>query len=274
MTATVTEFDQQWATWRTERENWARQPLGWLSLTGLHWLSEADERFDGVPGRWRADGENVYLTVDPDAVGDAGAALRLEGAELIGSVVLTPGEGKPGLEIRTGERAIEVIRRTGQFALRIHDPAAPTLAAFTEIPVYEANPQWVVSGRYEAFEEARTVTTGAVVEGLEHHHSAAGTVTFEINGVQRQLIVFGSPSFGLHVLFTDGTSGSTTYGGARRLDLPTPDADGAVTLDFNRALNLPCAFTDYATCPVAPSDNRLPFSVTAGEKDPRKEHSA
>ncbi|MBL1073485.1 DUF1684 domain-containing protein [Nocardia sp. 2] len=283
MTATITEFEQQWRTWRTERDRWARQPLGWLSLTGLHWLGEEAESFDGLPGRWRADAENVYATIDsgsPARNGSAavesgaGEVVTQEGAALSGAVTLAPVEGAPGLELRVGDRLIEVIRRSGQAALRIHDPAAPTLAAFTEIPAYEPNPAWNVTGVYTPFEVARVVTTGAVVDGLQHHHSAAGTVTFTFDGTEYTLLVFGSHLLGQHVLFTDGTSGDTTYGGARRLDLPRPAADGTVVLDFNRALNLPCAFTDYATCPVAPPENRLPVAVVAGEKDPRKEHSA
>jgi uncharacterized protein (DUF1684 family) len=73
----------------------------------------------------------------------------------------------------------------------------------------------------------------------------------------------------LRVLFTDATSGVTTYPGARVLSIDEPDADGSVMLDFNRASNLPCAFTDYATCPVAPAANRLAVAVEAGEKNPR-----
>jgi uncharacterized protein (DUF1684 family) len=42
-----------------------------------------------------------------------------------------------------------------------------------------------------------------------------------------------------------------------------------VTLDFNRASNLPCSFTDFATCPVAPPENKLTIAVEAGEKNPR-----
>ncbi|MVU79622.1 DUF1684 domain-containing protein [Nocardia sp. ET3-3] len=269
MTATATEFDQQWAAFRAERAAWARQPLGWLSLTGLHWLGEQDETIEGLPGRWRADGENVHVTVESGA-----DELRLAGETITGSTVLTPAEGAPGIEVRTGDRLIEVIRRNGLFALRVHDPAAPTLAAFVEIPVYQPNPKWIVTGHFEPFEVARVVTTGAVVAGLEHHHTATGTVTFELDGEQRRLIVFGNQAPGLHVLFADATSGVTTFGGARRLDLSRPAADGAVVLDFNRAVNLPCAFTDNATCPLAPAENRLPLAVEAGEQDPRKEHTA
>jgi uncharacterized protein len=37
-------------------------------------------------------------------------------------------------------------------------------------------------------------------------------------------------------------------------------------IDFNKAYNPPCAFTPFATCPLPPPENRLPFRVTAGEK--------
>ena len=43
--------------------------------------------------------------------------------------------------------------------------------------------------------------------------------------------------------------------------------DGRVDLDFNRAKNPPCAFTDFATCPLPPAKNRLTLSVMAGELD-------
>jgi uncharacterized protein (DUF1684 family) len=43
-------------------------------------------------------------------------------------------------------------------------------------------------------------------------------------------------------------------------------------LDFNRAINPPCAFTPFATCPLPPKENQLPIAVTAGEKDYRGEH--
>jgi uncharacterized protein (DUF1684 family) len=38
-------------------------------------------------------------------------------------------------------------------------------------------------------------------------------------------------------------------------------------LDFNRAINPPCAFTPYATCPLPPRQNMLTVAVRAGEKD-------
>ena len=57
-----------------------------------------------------------------------------------------------------------------------------------------------------------------------------------------------------------------SYGAGRYLDTAAPDAQGRVTLNFNRAYNPPCAFTDFATCPLPPPENRLDLAVTAGEQ--------
>jgi uncharacterized protein len=69
-------------------------------------------------------------------------------------------------------------------------------------------------------------------------------------------------------IFTDATSGVTTYAANRSLQVPAPDSDGTVILDFNRATNLPCAYTEFATCPLPPAGNRLPVAVEAGEQIP------
>jgi uncharacterized protein len=244
-------FDTAWSEWHAGRERYFRDPLGWVSITGLYWLTEDFETVADLPGRWRADAEAAYVEgVD--------ATERLE-----------PVEGAPGLLVDDDDRRIEVIRRTGSVALRVHDPKSPHLTTYAGIPTYPPSERWRVAGRFTPYAAPRTVTTGAVVEGLEHHHEAVGVIDFELAGAARRLVAFGRPTGELHVLFTDATSGVTTYAGARSLSLDGPDADGTVTLDFNRASNLPCSFTDFATCPVAPADNRLPLAVEAGEKNPR-----
>jgi hypothetical protein len=66
-------------------------------------------------------------------------------------------------------------------------------------------------------------------------------------------------------IFRDATSNKSTYGAARFL-YAEPAKNGVVNLDFNKAINPPCAFTPYATCPLPPPQNRLTLAVTAGEK--------
>jgi uncharacterized protein len=249
-TAEVT-FEAAWSRWHGERERSYADPLGWVSLTGLYWLTDQFEAVADLPGRWRADADAVYVQ-------------GIDGTER-----LEPVEGAAGSLVEAGDRRIEVIRRTGSVALRVHDPKSPHLETYTGIPAYAPSERWRVTGTFTPYAEPRTVTTGAVVEGLEHHLRAVGFIDFELAGTAAQLVAFGDASAGLRVLFTDATSGVTTYPGARVLSIDAPDADGTVTLDFNRASNLPCALTDYATCPVAPAENRLSIAVEAGEKNPR-----
>jgi uncharacterized protein (DUF1684 family) len=244
-------FAAAWNEWHSERERYFGDPLGWVSLTGLYWLTDEFETIADLPGRWRADADGAYV----------------EGIE--GTERLEPLEGAPGLLVDDGDRRIEVIRRTGSVALRVHDPKSPHLQAFRGIPTYRPAEQWRVVGTFTPYEQTKTLTTGAVVEGLEHHHNAVGVIGFQLSGATLQLVAFGRPDGALHVLFTDATSGVTTYPACRSLAIDGPDADGTVVLDFNRASNLPCSFTDYATCPVAPPENKLSIAVEAGEKNPR-----
>ncbi|CAM4347678.1 DUF1684 domain-containing protein [Nocardia ninae] len=261
-TSISTDFATEWADWQHTRVAQLRDPLGFLSLTGLHWLTDQPERLPDVPGTWWVTDNKVFITAQP------ADRLEVDGVGIAGVRIIKPEEGAPGLTVRHERRVLEVIRRSGLYAVRVHDPAAPTLASFDGIPSYAPDPRWVVTGRFTPFDEQRTVTTGAVVDGLEHHHAAAGTIEFTIGEATERVVAFGDPT-DLRLLFTDATSGITTYPAARSLAIGAPEADGTVRLDFNRAANLPCAFTDFATCPVAPAENRLRVAIEAGEQDPR-----
>ena len=182
-------FEATWNEWHRERERYFADPLGWVSLNGLYWLDEEFATVADLPGRWRADAMAVYVE-------GIAATERLE-----------PVEGAPGLLVEAGERRIEVIRRTGSVALRVHDPKSPHLKAYRGIPAYQPSERWRVVGTFIPYTEPRTVTTGAVVEGLEHHHQAAGVIDFELAGSVAQLVAFGDPATGLRVMFSDATSG-------------------------------------------------------------------
>ena len=85
----------------------------------------------------------------------------------------------------------------------------------------------------------------------------AGTAVFKINGQELRLTDLGGDAArGLFFVFSDPTSKTNTYPGGRFLKTG-PVANGTVVLDFNRAYNPPCAVTPYATCPLAPKENRL-----------------
>ncbi|WP_410659974.1 DUF1684 domain-containing protein [Amycolatopsis sp. lyj-112] len=253
-------FTQDWQSWKITRERDLADPLGWLALVSLDWLEDKPRAYEGLPGLWWQDDDAAYL--DPQ-----GADVSHEGERLTEVRRFELVKSGAGTRVVAGDVEIEVARRGG-YLIRTHDPKAPVLNAFHGVPAYEPDAAWVLSGTFEAFDEPRPTTVGAVVEGLSHVYVSPGIVRFEHEGVEHTLTAFNGKESGLLILFTDATSGVTTYAANRALAVPTPAEDGSVVLDFTRATNLPCAFTDFATCPLPPAGNRLPFAVEAGEKLP------
>jgi uncharacterized protein (DUF1684 family) len=250
-------FTAAWREWHQQREQVLAEPHGWLSITGLQWLTGTPQRFDGVPGTWHEENGAAVVTLSGE---DELAVDGTERFELVNS--------GPGHLIDAGERKIEIARRSG-YLIRVHDPKGRTRTEFRGVPAYDADPEWVIEGRFEPFDEPRAVTVGAVVEGLSHVYTSPGVLRFDHGGSSHRLTAFnGKGGTGFSVLFTDATSGVTTYAANRSLAVAEPDAEGRVVLDFNRAVNLPCAFIDFATCPLPPAGNHLPFPVTAGEQTP------
>src|SRR5262249_18626101 len=94
-----------------------------------------------------------------------------------------------------------------------------------------------------------------------------GYVTFSHNGREFRLEPVLDEGE-LFFIFKDETSGKTTYPATRFLYAAAPKnlkAPATVVLDFNKAINPPCVFTAFATCPLPPPQNRLALAVTAGE---------
>lgn len=255
-------FVRDWQQWKDQRERDLADPYGWLALVSLDWLEDAPRTYPGLPGLWWQDKEAAYVDTQ-------GAELTHDGEPFSGVRRFELVNSGAGTRVAAGGVEIEVARRSG-YLIRVHDPKAPVLRDFHGVPAYEPRPEWVLTGRFEPFDEPRPTTVGAVVEGLSHVYVAPGVVRFSRDGVEHTLTAFNGKNGGLSILFTDATSGVTTYEANRSLPVASPAADGTVVLDFTRAVNLPCAFTDHATCPLPPAGNRLPFAVEAGEKLPHE----
>lgn len=252
----VDTFATQWRAWHEERERELAAPHGWLAITRLEWLSRTPQRFPGIPGEWHHDGVAAYVTAEPGEDIDVPGHARFE-----------LGATAAGAFIDAGETRIEVAHRGDGYILRVHDPESPVRQAFRGVPAYEPDAGWVLDARFEPFDEPRPVTVGAVAEGLRHVYTSPGVVVIERDGVEHRLTAFNGKTSGLSILFTDATSGVTTYAANRSLAVDEPRGD-RVSLDFTRAVNLPCAFIDFATCPLPPEGNHLPFEVLAGERTP------
>jgi uncharacterized protein (DUF1684 family) len=109
------------------------------------------------------------------------------------------------------------------------------------------------------------------ISGEKSEFPVEGYLSFEFNGKSYQLDVNKEDDGSLFLRFWDPTSRDETYPTGRYL--VAEEEDGKFFIDFNRAYSPPCAFTNFATCVFAPEQNRLDFSVTAGEKYARR-HTA
>ena len=111
-----------------------------------------------------------------------------------------------------------------------------------------------------------------MIEGLGWQPESPGVVEFDLENQTFQLEAYASGEE-LFFVFGDRTSGRETYPAGRFLYAKLP-ADGELTvLDFKLAYNPPCAFNDFATCPVAAPQNRLSIRIEAGEKFDPAVHS-
>jgi uncharacterized protein len=264
-TAAGTEdFAAHWGDWHRQHETARADEHGFLAITSLNWLSEEPQRFPDAPGEW-STGPDGVLVVLAD-----GEELTIDGTPVTGKHSFGVLPERASLYVPWGDAVIEVAKRGGNDIVRPRHPDNPLRTGYPGTPTYPPQPRWAVTGRYVPFAEPRPTTVGSVADGLEHVYAAPGQVEFALDGQPLALTAFdGGASGSLFILFTDATSGVTTYAANRSLHLPAPAADGTVLLDFNRATNLPCAYTTLATCPLPPAENRLTVAIEAGEQHPR-----
>jgi len=190
--------------------------------------------------------------------------LTINGGPAVPTDLLVDTSKSPTI-VGSGTLSFYVIERAS-FALRIKDSRAPTLLAFAGVDNYPIDADWRVDGRFLPVGADETIEIPNV-QGQIERLPVAGIVEFELGGQNHRLLGLGQKdSDALWFLFADRTTGRETYGAGRYLYSDGGPRNGRLILDFNKAYNPPCAFTDYATCPLPPPQNRLDLAVTAGEK--------
>jgi hypothetical protein len=256
------------ADWRAEVEAWKSQRLGeltaergWLAVSGLVWLK---------PGVNVAGATKDSAVLLPDGPPRAGVFDRS------GDVVTWRPEGAAPRVLdlkdepwRLGRVSIQLIRRQSLLGLRIWDPESERRRGFSGLSYFDLDPSYRVQGRLRRHDKPTALRIANVI-GQTNEMESPGVVQFEMRGRAYSLTpVFETAAKeDLFYIFRDETAGETTYAAGRFLHGPLPNPDGSVELDFNRAYSPPCAFTDFATCPLPPAVNRLRTKIEAGEKSP------
>lgn len=246
--------------WQSERHAELSSPDSWLGLVGLFWLQ---------PGRnpvGRTATATVVLPHGPALLGD------LSWAD--GRVVWQPADG-PEVALATDlhgaptlvdfeNLSFFVVDRDGQLAVRLRDRNWAAKAPFAGLDYFPFDHRWQIVAAWQAIDPPLTMEVPNVSDELKTV-SVAHRAVFEMAGQQVSLLPMAVGDQEVFFVFRDRSSGRETYGAGRFLKVPVA-AGGKITLDFNRAYNPPCAFTPFATCPLPPPENWLPFAVPAGEK--------
>ncbi|CAN5499738.1 DUF1684 domain-containing protein [soil metagenome] len=258
--------------WRVEHENELKADTGWLTVVGLFWLKDGNNTIGSGAGFDIELTENFktgnfgviefkngkgVLTVGEgvEATVDGNAVQRVE--------LRSDENGKPNV-VKTGTQSFYLIKRENRYGIRLKDTNSKPRREFTHSKWYGIDPKLRVTAKFERYAEQTEVSIPKVMGG-DFKMKSPGLVKFKLNGQPVRLQTVDEGDGRLFIIFRDLTSKTTTYGAGRFLYADKPEGDTAV-LDFNKAENPPCAFTSFATCPVAPKQNRLELEIRAGEK--------
>lgn len=265
--------------WRENRKKRLQSEDGWLTLVGLHWLREGENRLGS------GEGNQVVLPAKvPASVGTL--VLR------DGKVTLTPGtgltvDGKPitvptPLDDDTAEKGptivhsgtirFNVIKRGERYGLRVKDSEADTRTHFAGLEYYPIDPKWRVEARLDRYDPPKNIPITDIT-GMTSDNASPGALVFTVDGKEYRLDPLQEED-DLFIIFKDETSkNAETYPAGRYVYAKMPGPDGKVVIDFNKAYSPPCVFTPFATCPLPPPQNRLPTRVEAGEKNYKGGHA-
>ncbi len=263
--------------WNAARINALKQADGWLNLEGLFWLKKGvnsfgsssvnDLVFDNAAfpkhvGDFIYDNGKVYWKASKTekiAIKDKSGVDVADDGTLN---LLTAIEGTYTSQWK--DFVWIVIQREDKVGLRFRNLKAKTLLEFKGIERFPVDAKWRIKAKVIPQKQNPLMIMNVLGQNTAQKHG--GQLVFEIEGTTYRLDAIDEGGIRLFVTFADATSGKTTYGSGRFIELEKPDADGFTYIDFNKAYNPPCAFTEFATCPLPPPQNRLTIAISAGEK--------
>jgi uncharacterized protein (DUF1684 family) len=263
--------------WHSIRIAELKQPNGWLNLEGLFWLKKGTNSFGSASTNdlvynnpafpkhlgdfiyedgkvfWKDAGKEKIIIKD-------NADLVVANSEILNLLTQTEGayisQWKDFIWV--------VIQREDKVGLRFRNLKAKTLLEFKGIERFPVDAKWLVKAKVIPRDQNPLMIMNVLGQNTAQKHG--GQLEFDIEGKTYRLDAIDEGGKKLLVTFADATSGKTTYGSGRFLYIDKPDLDGYTYIDFNNAYNPPCAFTEFATCPLPPPQNRLSISIPAGEK--------
>lgn len=258
--------------WRKEYERKLAAPDGWLSISGLYWLKEGKN--------WLGSDPKCEVVLPPGSAPAKSGIFHFDGTlihlEILGDIPVTLNE-KPftsgKIELREfgssdwftiNQIKFAVIQRGIRFGVRVYDPNNPSRRQFVSLHWFPIDESYRVIADWIPLDPPKQLTITNVL-GDTSSEPCVGYAEFTVDRQLCRLYPIVSEDDGrLWFMFKDASNGQFTYPGGRFL-WADPPTSGQVVLDFNKAYNPPCAYTDFATCPLPPEENRLSVQILAGE---------
>jgi uncharacterized protein (DUF1684 family) len=268
-----TTYQQEIEQWYASRISNLKADNGWLNLVGLYWLAEGKNSFGSgnqnalvfpkgsineTAGYFERTGTTVKL-VTKDNVD-----IKVNGKPLVNNEAIIYEEGQKGQQVVTfGSLQWVIIKRDDKIGVRLRDLKSPLVNSFRGVERFAVDSAWRIPAVLQTQSQPANIYITNIL-GQTSAQKSPGKLVFTVDNQQYTLDALEEGDE-LFIVFGDATSGKTTYPSGRFVYAKKPGPDGATVIDFNKAYNPPCAFTNYATCPLPPKQNILPFAVTAGE---------
>lgn len=249
-------YESEIAACRAERESKLKADTGWLTVAGLFWLKDDRNTFG------TASSNDIVLTDGPAQAG----AFEMHAGQVTAALAgqsprtLRPDSEAPTDVVILKDLTLFVIKRGDRYGIRLRDKNSSFRREFSPLRWYPVKESARITARFVA---ARAKITIPNILGQKEEETSPGYAVFQWAGHEQRLYPTEEDDQ-LFFVFRDLTAGKETYPAGRFLYADMP-RDGSVVLDFNKAYNPPCAFTPYATCPLAPPQNRLRVRIDAGE---------
>jgi uncharacterized protein (DUF1684 family) len=271
--ATQQNYQQEIEQWHLNREKNLKKENGWLTVSGLFWLDEGENTFGSSKenkivfplgkaaehmGSFTLLNDEVRLTILPNIVVKRNDTLFSTG------IIFSKDIEEQSVILSHQNLRWFIIKRGKRYGVRLRDLESDARKNFTHIERFPVNEKWKINATFEAPNVKKTIPIHDVI-GNTTETTFGGTLKFEMDGKTYTLDATLEGEEDLFIVFGDFTNGVKTYGAGRFLYAKKPKEGNKVILDFNKAYNPPCAFTDFATCPLPPDQNKLQFEITAGE---------
>lgn len=249
-----------WFDWRNARHAELAGADSWIGLVGLYWLEPGSNRVGS------AQDCIVRLPGGPSHLGDllwAENQLLWKPVDGLLQELKSDQDGNPSV-VDSAPWAFFVVERDGRLAARVRNRNWAANQPFSGLSYFDYDAAWCLEAAWCELEQP-LVTEVPNVAGDLRPVTVTHKAVFRLAGEAFELLPMSVSETEVFFVFRDRTSGRETYGAGRFLKVQ-PARDGSIFLDFNFAYNPPCAFTAFATCPLPPPENWLPFAVPAGER--------